>query len=465
MFIIEVLLWLLGILVGLALLLWLTLFLMLLPGRKSKVKNFKWLFERPIAHRGYHKGNKEVPENSKAAYLAAIEKGYHIEIDVHLTKDNKVVIFHDGDLNRMCGVDKKVFESTYEELLQYPLMGGQEKMMELQEFLDLVNDQVGVLIEFKDDFLDGRLERAAYEILKNYNASEDRELIVLFITDGMPTTDTPNQNIEYELLKEEYPNIQVKGIQYEATSSKINELEYISEEQYIANQENIKDILYVAALNPYPYNSFHVKDFINTTYFDIDKLGINSTNLQAKNHIPCLGKDKGIIGTYETNSKSTKFKECIVTHDKTNPTRGEEGDLFYIYVLDQILAYKVDKISVVDPDDIENLKMEEGQDYVTLVTCTPYAINTHRLLVRGTRITYNEEEFKSIKVNKKLSTSDITLIGGLITVVIIVISSFIIIKKIQIYNKTHPLVKKERKKRLKKKQTDMEIAFPKLKDK
>lgn len=168
MFIIEVLLWLLGILVGLALLLWLTLFLMLLPGRKSKVKNFEWLFERPIAHRGYHKGNKEVPENSKAAYLAAIEKGYHIEIDVHLTKDNKVVIFHDGDLNRMCGVDKKVFESTYEELLQYPLMGGQEKMMELQEFLDLVNDQVGVLIEFKDDFLDGRLERSAYEILKNY---------------------------------------------------------------------------------------------------------------------------------------------------------------------------------------------------------------------------------------------------------------------------------------------------------
>lgn len=143
----------------------------------------------------------------------------------------------------------------------------------------------------------------------------------------------------------------------------------------------------------------------------------------------------------------------------------QEGDLFYIYVLDQILAYKVDKISVVDPDDIENLKMEEGQDYVTLVTCTPYAINTHRLLVRGTRITYNEEELKSIKVNKKLSTSDITLIGGLITVVIVIISSIIIIKKIKIYNKTHPIVKKEKKKVLKKKPTDMEIAFPKLKDK
>lgn len=145
----------------------------------------------------------------------------------------------------------------------------------------------------------------------------------------------------------------------------------------------------------------------------------------------------------------------------------QDGDLFYIYVLDQILAYKVDKISIVEPDDIENLKMEEGKDYVTLVTCTPYAINTHRLLVRGTRITYNEEEFKSIKTNKKLSTSDITLIGGLVTVAIIIISSTVIIKKIKIYNKTHPIVKKEKKNRFKKakKQTDMEIAFPKLKDK
>lgn len=145
----------------------------------------------------------------------------------------------------------------------------------------------------------------------------------------------------------------------------------------------------------------------------------------------------------------------------------QEGDLFYIYVLDQILAYKVDQISVVEPDDIENLKMEEGKDYVTLVTCTPYAINTHRLLVRGTRITYSEEEFKSIKVNKKLSTSDITLIGGLVTVGIIIASSVVVIKKIKVYNKTHPIVKKEKKERrkAKKKQSDMEIAFPKLKDK
>ena len=59
---------------------------------------------------------------------------------------------------------------------------------------------------------------------------------------------------------------------------------------------------------------------------------------------------------------------------------------FTITVLDEILTYSVDKISVVEPDEFENLQIEKGKDYVTLVTCTPYGVNTHRLLIRGTRI-------------------------------------------------------------------------------
>lgn len=108
----------------------------------------------------------------------------------------------------------------------------------------------------------------------------------------------------------------------------------------------------------------------------------------------------------------------------------EIGDMFYIYVLDQILAYKVDKISTVEPTDIENLKIEEGKDYVTLVTCTPYAINTHRLLVRGTRLTLNESELKNMSVDRRLSSSDIILIIGLIIVAIAITISIIVIKRI-----------------------------------
>lgn len=70
----------------------------------------------------------------------------------------------------------------------------------------------------------------------------------------------------------------------------------------------------------------------------------------------------------------------------------EKGDTFYIHVLDEILAYKVDNIEVVTPDDTESLHVVPGEDHVTLVTCTPYGVNSHRLLVRGTRIPYVPEE-------------------------------------------------------------------------
>lgn len=69
----------------------------------------------------------------------------------------------------------------------------------------------------------------------------------------------------------------------------------------------------------------------------------------------------------------------------------EEGDLFYISVLDAVLAYEVDQISVVLPEDLEKISVVDGEDLVTLVTCTPYGVNTHRLLVRGHRTEYVPE--------------------------------------------------------------------------
>ena len=75
----------------------------------------------------------------------------------------------------------------------------------------------------------------------------------------------------------------------------------------------------------------------------------------------------------------------------------EIGDKFYIHILDEVLAYQVDQISdMIDKDDTDTLtslmQMEDGEDYVTLLTCTPYGINSHRLLVRGTRVPYEGEE-------------------------------------------------------------------------
>lgn len=81
-----------------------------------------------------------------------------------------------------------------------------------------------------------------------------------------------------------------------------------------------------------------------------------------------------------------------------------EGDVFFLHVLGETLAYKVDQIKVVLPSDTEDLRIDADHDYVTLVTCTPYGINTHRLLVRGTRIPYKEAEAIQQTTGKRSST-------------------------------------------------------------
>lgn len=75
----------------------------------------------------------------------------------------------------------------------------------------------------------------------------------------------------------------------------------------------------------------------------------------------------------------------------------EVGDVFYLTILDQTLTYQVDKITVIEPEDITELEILPGRDLCTLMTCTPYGINTHRLLVRGTRIE-NEKNYLEVRI-------------------------------------------------------------------
>lgn len=77
----------------------------------------------------------------------------------------------------------------------------------------------------------------------------------------------------------------------------------------------------------------------------------------------------------------------------------EIGDIFYITVFDRKISFEVDEIKVVEPNELENIIVEEDQTYATLVTCTPYAINSHRLLVRGHKVEINEQDVEVIKNN------------------------------------------------------------------
>ncbi|MBP3895897.1 MAG: class C sortase [Mogibacterium sp.] len=98
------------------------------------------------------------------------------------------------------------------------------------------------------------------------------------------------------------------------------------------------------------------------------------------------------------------------------------GDKFFITVCDETIAYQVDQIEIVLPDETDSLALVEGKDYVTLVTCTPYGVNTHRILVRGYRVPYKPGEEENVKARAWLNMNIMMgLVGALLGILIALI--------------------------------------------
>jgi len=102
---------------------------------------------RYIAHRGFH--NQQFPENSMGAFELAIANNFHIEFDLHLSKDKQLVIFHDDDMERMTGISGKIEDYDYEYLKTLKLGSSEQTIPLLDDLLNLVNGKVGLVIEIK----------------------------------------------------------------------------------------------------------------------------------------------------------------------------------------------------------------------------------------------------------------------------------------------------------------------------
>ena len=119
----------------------------------------------------------------------------------------------------------------------------------------------------------------------------------------------------------------------------------------------------------------------------------------------------------------------------------EIGDMFFLSVLGQTLVYEVDQILVVEPNDVSALKIVPGQDYVTLVTCTPFSINTHRLLLRGRRVPYEEAAEKEEPIHTKTAASTWReqYLQGILLGLSVLMTGIVISAAIWLaYRKTHP---------------------------
>lgn len=161
-------------------------------------------------------------------------------------------------------------------------------------------------------------------------------------------------------------------------------------------------------------------------------LDISGTGIMGYIEIPSIkvslpiyhGVDEGILQVAIGHIAGTSLPvggegmHCVVSGHRGLPSAKlftdlddlKEGDVFMMRVLDETLTYEVDQILIVEPEDVSALEFEEGKDLCTLVTCTPYGVNSHRLLVRGHRIG-NFEDVNSIRVTADAQQFDPVLVA------------------------------------------------------
>ena len=140
----------------------------LLTTRHRRVETAAFMTS-PYAHRGLHGG--DLPENSLPAFCAAVACGFGIELDVQLSADGEVMVFHDESLLRMTGVDSSLYAKTKEELSALRLAGTEEKIPTLREVLALVDGKVPLLVEIKSDHAVLDVCAKTAEILDEYTGA------------------------------------------------------------------------------------------------------------------------------------------------------------------------------------------------------------------------------------------------------------------------------------------------------
>lgn len=125
--------------------LWLAL---IIPARSTREQRAPFC-GRTFAHRGLFSADQQVPENSLAAFRAAVAAGYGVELDVQLTRDHRVVVFHDNNLLRACGIDAPVDAFEYDQLKEFSLFGTGERIPLFSEVLETIGGRIPMIVELK----------------------------------------------------------------------------------------------------------------------------------------------------------------------------------------------------------------------------------------------------------------------------------------------------------------------------
>ena len=225
--------------------------------------------------------------------------------------------------------------------------------------------------------------------------------------------------------------------QTRAIASYVEEVANLDEEKYEQIWEEARR--YNASLaengNTYEFSDEQKKEY--------EKLfNISGTGMMGYIEIPSIhcslpiyhGTEESVlqvaVGHLEWSSLPTggESTHCVLSGHRglpsarlfTNLDELQEGDIFMLRILNEVLTYEVDQILIVEPEDTDELQIVPGKDYCTLVTCTPYGINTHRLLVRGHRIE-NPDETKSAHVTAEAVQIEPMIVAPIIAIPILLV--------------------------------------------
>lgn len=147
------------------------LYLSMIASRPAKDWQLAPFLSFDYAHRGLYKKDQTIPENSLPAFARAVEHGYGAELDVQLTADGQVVVFHDGNLERMCGLNKPVHDLAYPQLQKLRLGNSEERIPLFTEVLEIIGGEVPLIIELKSNGKNAELCRKTWEILQEYEGA------------------------------------------------------------------------------------------------------------------------------------------------------------------------------------------------------------------------------------------------------------------------------------------------------
>ena len=169
--------------------------------RKAQMKPYE---ERYIAHRGLF-NNKDIPENSITAFRKAVENDYGIELDVQLTTDNKLVVFHDRSLERMTGIRKDLIDCDFDEIEQYNLLDTDEKIPLFTDVLKELKKDTPLIIEIKPDGRYIDTVKSTVEIIRQYdglyNIESFNPKVVNYLKKNEP--DIIRGQLAYDYIKDE----------------------------------------------------------------------------------------------------------------------------------------------------------------------------------------------------------------------------------------------------------------------